>query len=93
MIELSSLKHVFDIQAGSYSDMPGLLGTGLRTRAGIDTEVFSAYSTKSASTSCEAAKGILINDILQAAYWSHLNSFTFILLTQRLILRQSTNQP
>ena len=36
-------------------------------RAGVDTEVFSAHSTRSASTSWAATKGVPINDIMQAA--------------------------
>ena len=43
--------------------------------AGVDTEVFSAHSTRSASTLWAAAKGVPINDILRAANWSSQTTF------------------
>ena len=38
--------------------------------AGIDTSIFKAHSTRSASVSAAAAYGVTTNDILQAADWS-----------------------
>ena len=38
--------------------------------AGIDTTIFKAHSTRGASVSAAAQKGVTTNDILQAADWS-----------------------
>ena len=40
------------------------------TEAGINTSVFSAHSTRAASTSAAYNKGISIDKILAAAGWS-----------------------
>ena len=45
-------------------------------RAGIDTSVFKAHSTRSASTSKAATSGVAVPDILKLADWS-LNTNTF----------------
>ena len=47
----------------------------LLNTAGVNTEVFSAHSTRSASTSYAASKGVPINDILKAANWSSETTF------------------
>ena len=39
-------------------------------KAGVNTEIFKAHSTRSASTSAAAAAGITTGDILKAADWS-----------------------
>ena len=57
---------------------PGTIGHWIKDvlrMAGVDTEVFSAHSTRSASTSWAASKGVPINDILQAANWSSQTTF------------------
>ena len=43
--------------------------------AGINTEVFSAHSTRGVSTSWTATRGVLIGDILRAANWSSRSTF------------------
>ena len=43
--------------------------------AGIDTEIFSAHSTRGASSSAAANVGITTNDILKAANWSSESAF------------------
>ena len=57
---------------------PGMKGRWIKDAlhmAGVNTEVFSDHSTRSASTSWAAAKGIPINDILKAANWSSQTTF------------------
>ena len=43
--------------------------------AGVDTERFTAHSTRSASTSQASTKGVPIADILKAANWSSSSTF------------------
>ena len=43
--------------------------------AGVDTERFTAHSTRSASTSRASMKGVPIADILKAANWSSSSTF------------------
>ena len=43
--------------------------------AGVDTERFSAHSTRGASTSHAKMKGVPVNDILKVANWSSRNTF------------------
>ena len=45
------------------------------SRAGINTQVYKAHSTRAASTSAAAAASIDINKILQAASWTNANTF------------------
>lgn len=57
---------------------PGTIGHWIKDilqMAGVNTEVFSTHSTRSASTSWAASKGVLINDILKAANWSTRTTF------------------
>ena len=57
---------------------PGTIGHWIKDvlqLAGIDTESFSAHSTRSASTSYAASKGVSISDILKAANWSSSSTF------------------
>lgn len=42
----------------------------LLEQAGIDTAIFKAHSTRGASVSAAAMRGVTTNDILQAANWS-----------------------
>ena len=43
--------------------------------AGINTEVFTAHSTRGASTTCAATRGVPIGDILKAAIWCSSSTF------------------
>jgi hypothetical protein len=43
--------------------------------AGINTDIFSAHSTRSASTLKAKAVGVLVADILKAANWSSASMF------------------
>ena len=45
------------------------------TRAGVDTTIFCAHSTRSASTSAAADAGVSIPEILEAADWSSKSTF------------------
>ena len=44
-------------------------------KAGVDTQ-FGAHSTRSASTSAAASKGLPIDAVLTAAGWSSASTFT-----------------
>ena len=46
------------------------------TKSGVDTEVFSAHSTRSASTSAAARCGLPVDTIMKAAGWSATSTFT-----------------
>ena len=64
--------------------------------AGMDTGVFSVHSTRSASISWAAAKGISINDIWRLPIGhcrQHLKCITFVIPPQLSSLGQSSNQP
>ena len=56
-------------------------GTNL---SGINTEVFTGHSTRSASTSKAKASGVSSNDIIKRVYWTQTS--TFEKLYQREIL-------
>ena len=77
--ELSSPKPVFLTSRKPFRQArPGIIGHWIKDvlrMAGVDTEVFSAHSTRSASTSWATAKGVPINDILRAANWSSQTAF------------------
>ena len=45
-------------------------------RAGIDTEIFGAHSTRAASTSAAVARGTPIDEVLKAAGWASESTFT-----------------
>ena len=45
------------------------------SQAGIDTKTFSAHSTRAASTSTAAAKGVPIHCIMDSAGWSNCHTF------------------
>ena len=45
-------------------------------QAGIDTEAFSAHSTRSASTSKARMVGVSLEDIVRAANWSSTSTFS-----------------
>lgn len=45
-------------------------------RAGVDTLLFSAHGTRSASTSAAACRGLPIDVIMEAAGWSTASTFT-----------------
>ena len=45
------------------------------SKAGVDTSIFCAHSTRSASTSAAADAGISIPEILEAADWSSSTTF------------------
>ena len=44
-------------------------------KAGINTKVFKAYATRSASTSATYNKGLLLSERGQAAGWSNFTTF------------------
>ena len=46
------------------------------TRAGIDTDIFGAHSTRAASTSAAVARGTPIDQVLKAAGWASESIFT-----------------
>jgi len=80
---------------------PGTIGHWIKDvlqLAGVNTEVFSAHSTRSASTSWAASKGVPINDILKAANWSSQTTFEqyyfrpVALATYTRTILQSTNE-
>ena len=48
----------------------------LLDKAGIDTSIFKAHSTRSAAASAAASTGITTSDILKAADWSSETVFT-----------------
>ena len=77
--ELASPKPMFLTSRKPFRQArPGTIGHWIKDvllMAGVDTETFSAHSTRSASTSWAAAKGIQINDILKAANWSSQTTF------------------
>ena len=57
---------------------PGNLGHWIKDslrRAGIDTEQFTAHSTRSASSSRARAKGVPVAEILKVANWSSSSTF------------------
>jgi len=57
---------------------PGTIGHWIKDvlqLVGINTESFSAHSTRSASISYAASKGVPISDILKAANWSSSSTF------------------
>ena len=45
-------------------------------KSGLDTELFGAHSTRSASTSAAARCGLAVNVIMKAAGWSAVSTFT-----------------
>ena len=45
-------------------------------KSGVDTELFSAHSTRSASTSAVARCGLPVDVIMKAAGWSAASTFT-----------------
>ena len=45
-------------------------------KSGLDTELFSAHSTRSASTSAVARCGLPVDAIMKAAGWSAVSTFT-----------------
>ena len=45
------------------------------TKAGIDTKVFSAHSTRSAATSAAKSVGLSISNIMNAAGWTNAGTF------------------
>ena len=45
-------------------------------RAGVDTNIFKAHSTRTASTSAAKARGVSTADIMKAADWSRESTFT-----------------
>ena len=50
--------------------------------AGFDVSIFSGHSVRGASTLAAAGAGITMNDIMQAADWSTVQSqLVFLLLT------------
>ena len=57
--------------------------------AGIDTEKYSAHSSRAASTSACKAKGLTLEDLMKAAGWS--NSGTFAKFYEKTIDRTSNN--
>ena len=57
---------------------PGTLGHWIKHslgKAGIDTEQFTAHSTRSASSSRARAKGVPVAEILKVANWSSRSTF------------------
>jgi len=61
--------------------------------AGINTEAFAAHSTRSASKSWAASKGVPISDILKAANWSSSLKFYCRAKTAQTIIQEpSYNQ-
>lgn len=56
--------------------------------SGIDTSVFTAHSTRHASTSAACSKGVSLDTIRKTAGWSH-NSSTFARLYNRPLTQHS----
>lgn len=50
--------------------------SSLLDKAGIDTSIFKAHSTRSAATSAASNAGVTTADILRAADWSSESVFT-----------------
>ena len=46
------------------------------TKAGIDTDIYGAHSTRAASTSAAVARGTPIDQVLKAAGWASESTFT-----------------
>lgn len=59
----------------SKDTLAGWLGDVLH-RAGVDTLMYSAHKTRSASTSAAAIKGLPVDVIMRAAGWSAESTFT-----------------
>ena len=58
---------------------PATLGRWLKavlSQAGINTDVFSAHSTRGASTSKAKRAGVSLGDIIKAANWSSVSTFS-----------------
>ena len=58
---------------------PATLGRwlkGVMSQAGINTEMFSAHSTRGAATSKAKMVGVSLSDIVKAANWSSTSTFT-----------------
>ena len=58
---------------------PCTIGNWLKTvmaQAGIDTQQFTAHSTRGASTSKAKSSGVSTSDILRTANWSSSSTFT-----------------
>ena len=58
---------------------PATLGRwlkGVMHQAGIDTEVFSAHSTRGATTSKARLLGVSLRDIVKAANWNSTSTFS-----------------
>ena len=58
---------------------PATLGRWLKSmmhQAGVDTEVFSAHSTRGATTSKARLVGVSLGDIVKAANWSSTSTFS-----------------
>jgi len=58
---------------------PATLGRwlkGVMHRAGIDTEAFSAHSTRGAATSKARMVGVSLGDIIKVANWSSTSTFS-----------------
>ena len=53
-------------------------------KAGIDTSVFKAHSTRGAATTAAANTGITTEDILKVADWSSDTVFSFIISRLRM---------
>ena len=80
LIEASdSPKPLFIISKKPYRrTKPGTLGHWIKDtlkQAGINTDHFSAHSTRSSSTSHAHAKGVPINEILKVANWTSSSTF------------------
>ena len=102
VMSVSHPKPLFIIsQKPFYRARPGTIGHWIKNilcLAGIDTEIFSAYSTRSASTSWATARGVPVSDILKASHWSSSSTFeqfyyrlSSFVIYPRIIL-QSTNE-
>ena len=81
-----------------HRDKPGTIGHWIKDTlrlAGIDTEVFSAHSTRGASTSWVAARGVPIGNVLRQLTGPPgllLNNFTTAQVTLPFIQEPSFNQ-
>ena len=61
------------------------------SNSGIDTNVFSAYSTRSASVSAANSKGVRLDKILSAGGWSHALILTGVTMGQAYLTLTEPN--
>ena len=60
----------------SHFNHPGQIAKSTLAQAGIDTTKFKAHSSRSASSSAAYEAGVALPDIMEAADWSTVSTFT-----------------